>query len=82
MAWFNPFAAVTAYGQKLRPTNVPGEFKLRIYTGGLAGANQADAHATEAFEKFKSENRYSRYDIVARESRWFPSCYDYTVRFT
>jgi hypothetical protein len=69
------------YGQKLRPADVPDQFKLRIYTGGLAGGGTADERAAEAFDKFKYENGYSKYEIAARESRWFPSCYDYIVRF-
>ena len=79
MAW--PFFSATTYGREPRPTEVPGEFKLRIYTGGLAGSSTADERATEIIEKFRSENGYSNYEIVARESRWFPSCYDYTIRF-
>ena len=71
MVW-NPFFSATTYGRKPRPTQIPGEFKLRIYTGGLAGAGTADERATEVIEKFKSENGYSTYEIVARERRWFP----------
>jgi hypothetical protein len=81
MAWFNPLVSATTYGRKPRPTEVPGEFKLRIYTGGLAGSDAADRRVTEAIDKFKSENGYSTYEIVAREARWFPSGYDYTIRF-
>jgi hypothetical protein len=80
MAW-NPLFSATTYGRKPRATGVPDEFKFRIYTGGLAGAGTSDDHATEAIEKFKSKNGYSAYEIVSRKSRWFPSCYDYTVRF-
>jgi hypothetical protein len=80
MAW-NPLFSATTYGRTLRATDVPDEFKLRIYTGGLAGAGTADERAAKAIEKFKSENGYSAYEIVSREGRWFPSGYDYTIRF-
>jgi hypothetical protein len=81
MAWFNPFCSATSYGRKPQATNVPGEFKLRIYTGGVAGSGTADERAREVLDQFRSDNGYSAYEIVTRESRWFPSCYDYTVSF-
>jgi hypothetical protein len=78
---FNPFLLATTYGHKPQSTEIPDEFKLRVYTGGLAGPGTADKCAAKALDKFKVENGYAAYDIVARESQWFPSGYDYRVRF-
>ena len=72
---------VTTYGRGLRSTDIPGEFTLRVYTGGLAGNDDAEQRAKEEFNRVKSEHGYSTYEIVARRSRWFPSCVDFTVRF-
>jgi hypothetical protein len=78
---FNPLMSATTFGRKPRPTGKPDEFIFRIYTGGVAGVGTADAHASALFDKFQSENGYSGFEMVAREGQWFPSCYDYTVRF-
>jgi hypothetical protein len=77
----NPLMSATSYGQRPTPTGAPDEFKLRIYTGGLAGPKTAETRAIELMNAFKSEAGYSSYEITAREERWFPSCYDYTIRF-
>ena len=81
MGWYNPFLSATSYGRALRPTGSPDEYSLRIYTGGFAGGGTADQRASEVLDNFKSANGYSTYRVVARTSRWFPSCYDYVVRF-
>jgi hypothetical protein len=77
----NPFLLATTYGHKPHSTEISDEFKLRVCTGGLAGPNTADKCAAKALDRFKAENGYAAYDIVARESQWFPSGYDYRVRF-
>jgi hypothetical protein len=73
--------SVTTYGKKLRSTGQPDEYALRIYTGGLATNEDADQRANEEFEKFKTAQSYSTFEIVRRNPRWFPSCVDYTVHF-
>ena len=80
MPW-NPMWSTTTYGRKLRPTTIPGEFKLRIYTGGFAGSGTAGEHAANLLDAHKSAHGFSSYEITAQESHWFPSCVDYTVRF-
>jgi hypothetical protein len=54
---FNPFLLATTYGHKPQTTDVPDEFKLRVYTGGLAGPNTADKCAAKALDAFKSGER-------------------------
>jgi hypothetical protein len=77
----NPLMSATTYGRKARPTGNPDEFVFRIYTGGVAGMSTADAQASALFDQFQSDNGYCGFEMVAREGQWFPSCYDYTVRF-
>lgn len=78
---FNPLMSATTYGRKPKPTGAPDEFKLSVYTGGLGASETANKCAAGVLDKFKSENGYAAYEIVAREGRWFPSGYNYTVRF-
>ena len=72
---------VTTYGRGLRSTDIPSQFTLRVYIGGLATKDDAEQRAKQEFDKHKSANGYSTYEIVSRRSRWFPSCVDYVVRF-
>jgi hypothetical protein len=81
MVRYNPLFSATTCGRGLRSTSVPGQFTLRVYTGGFATNGTAEAHATDLLDKHKADNQYSAYEIVERTSRWFPSCVDYVVRF-
>ena len=81
MAIRNLVELTATYGKSLQATKIPGQFTLRIYTGGLAGSDAADEHAAREFETFKADHLWSSYEIHSRQSRWFPSCYDYTAQF-
>ena len=78
---YNPLLSTTTYGRGLRPTNIPGQFTLRVYTGGFATNGTAEEHATDLLNKYKTANQYATYEVIERKSRWFPSCVDYVVRF-
>ena len=74
--------SVTTYGRGLRPTDKPSQLTLRVYTGGLARNEDAERRAQQEFDKYKSANGYSSYEVVSRRARWFPSCVDYVVQFS
>lgn len=76
------FNATATYGRGFKPTGAPDEFKIRIYTGGFAGAKTAQKRAEEECDAYKSTGGYASYSVKNRRFNFFPSYHEFTVKFS
>ena len=65
-----------------KPTEVPDQFKVKIYVGAGPDLTKIDARAAAEADKFRQVNGYASFTQVKRRYWFFPSYYEYTFLFS
>jgi hypothetical protein len=76
------FNATATYKRGFQPTEAPDQFTIRIFTGGFAGAKEADARAVKEIGGFRDKQGYASSGVIDRRRSMAPSYFEYTVQFS
>ena len=79
MGFFN---ATSTYGKGFQPTDNSNEFKIKIYTGGLAFKNTATKKLKSEIDKFIQSSDFKAYEIIDSKFEWIPSGFKFLVKFS
>jgi hypothetical protein len=67
---------------KFKATEVPDQYKLRMYVGGAQSEKKATEKAVQEIEKFLPTQGYLYYTIIKTRYNWLPmSYYEFTIQF-
>ena len=76
------FNATATYGNGIKSTGVDGQFSIRIFTGGFAGAKTAHKRLLREVEVYLKENGYTSHEVISTVRKYFPlSYFEYRVKF-
>jgi hypothetical protein len=76
------FYATTTYGMGFEPIEIPNQYSIKIYVGGLAGQENANERFEKEVTEFRHNNNYKSYKIIYRRSNMFPKYYEYIIEIT
>ena len=79
--WLHRYVTLTM-SRGLKPTDVPDIYKVRIYVGSRPTMSKVDAAAVRKIAEFQPGTGYVSYEITNRRFIFFPSAYEYTVKFS
>jgi hypothetical protein len=77
-------AACTTANYGLAPTSVDAKkdtFTFKIFSGGFAGGDTADAGVKKDIERHQQANGFKNYKVLDRRYNVIPSYFEFTVQF-